>query len=148
MDKLSNIQRLIDQARRIHLDNHTIISKYTLPELASIYNGIGPDAFPAWLRGCISALHPALAVAALIHDIEWHEADGSEEAFRASNARFRRNGMAAAKDRFGWWNPMRYVVMAQARRFGDLCQIFGWKAWESPCGCVLCHGPSGQDTKK
>ena len=39
-------------------------------ELFSIYNGIGPDSFPEWLRGLVSALHPSLAVAAFIHDIE------------------------------------------------------------------------------
>lgn len=129
MNRLKEIKLLKEQAERLKLENHEIIRKYNMRELCSIYNGIGPDSFPGWLRGFISALHPSLAVAAFIHDIEWHESDRSKEKFKESNARFKRNGFAAVKDRFGWWNPMRYIVMSQARRFGILCQFFGWKAW-------------------
>ena len=143
MNRLKEIKELKETAQRLALENHEIIAAYNMRELCSIYNGIGPDSFPNWLRGCISALHPSLAVVAFIHDIEWHESDGSEEAFNQSNARFKRNGLIVAKDRFGWWNPMRYVVMNQAQRFGSLCQLFGWKAWCTPCTCAVCRRQSG-----
>lgn len=139
MNRLKEIKQLKEMALRLRLENHEIVAEYNMRELCSIYNGIGPDSFPDWLRGCISALHPSLAVVAFIHDIEWHESDGSEEKFNQSNARFRRNGLIVAKDRFGWWNPMRYVVMNQARRFASLCQLFGWKAWCTPCACAVCR---------
>ena len=87
----------------------------------------------------ISALHPSLAAVAFIHDIEWHESDQSKEKFAASNERFKRNGYAAAKAEYGWWNPLRYIVMNQARRFGNVCQLFGWSAWTSPCECAACQ---------
>ena len=44
-----------------------------------------------------------------------------------------------AKANYSWWNPLRYIVMNQARRFGNLCQLFGWSAWTSPCECAVCR---------
>jgi len=70
MNRLKEIKELKRFAEDLQLENREIIGRYTMPELCSIYNGIGPDSFPDWLRGCISALHPSLAVVAFIHDIE------------------------------------------------------------------------------
>ena len=139
MNRLKEIKELKRLAEEFQLENREIIGKYTMCELASICNGIGPDSFPEWLRDCISALHPSLAVVAFIHDIEWHESDGSKEKFAESNARFKRNGYKAAKAGYGWYNPLHYIVMNQARRFGNLCQLFGWSAWTSPCQCAVCR---------
>ena len=105
MNRLKKIKLLKEQAETLGLENREIIGKYNLRELCSIYNGIGPDAFPGWLREFISALHPSLEVVAFIHDIEWHESDGSQEKFHESNDRFLTNGRIAAKARFGWWHP-------------------------------------------
>ncbi len=138
MNRLKEIKQLKAQAEELQLENHEIICKYNMQELCSIYNGIGPDAFPSWLRDAISALHPSLAVVAFIHDVEWHESDGSKEKFAESNARFKRNGYKVAKENFGWYNPRRYIVMNQACRFGNICQHFGWNAWISPCECAVC----------
>ena len=139
MNRLKEIKELKRQAEEFQLENREILGKYTMTELASIYNGIGPDAFPEWLRNAISALHPSLAVVAFVHDVEWHESDGSKEKFAESNDRFKRNGYAVAKAEYGWYNPLRYVVMNQARRFGNVCQLFGWSAWTSPCECAVCQ---------
>ena len=129
MSNLEAIKDLITMAEKLQLENWEITSRYTLPEIAAIYNGIGPEAFPGWLRNAISALHPSLAVVALIHDLEWHESDFSFASFSASNQCFKRNGYKAASGLFPWYNPRRYLVMYEARRFGNLCQSFGWKAW-------------------
>ena len=129
MKKLKEMQRLKEQAEALKLDNHEIINRYTIEELSAIYNGIGPETFPGWLRKFISALHPSLAVVALIHDLEWYESDFSFASFSASNQRFKRNGYKAASGLFPWYNPRRYLVMYEARRFGNLCHAFGWKAW-------------------
>ena len=81
MNRLKEIKELKALAEELQLENREIIRKYKITELAGIYNGIGPDSFPEWLRGLVSALHPSLAVVAFIHDIEWHESDGSKEKF-------------------------------------------------------------------
>jgi hypothetical protein len=143
MNRLKEIKQLRDQAKKLNLENAKILRKYNMQQLCSIYNGIGPDAFPVWLRDAISALHPSLAVVALIHDVEWHESDSSKEKFAESNARFKRNGYIVAKSEYGWYNPRRYIVMNQARRFGNLCQAFGWLAWTNPCECDVCKEKKG-----
>ncbi len=138
MTKLKEIKELKQLAEDFQLENREIVRKYNLRELAAIYNGIGPDAFPDWLRNSISALHRSLAPASFIHDIEWHESDGTPEAFTVSNERFRQNGYRTAKALFGWYDPRRYIVMNQARRFANCCQYFGWNGWASPCQCGVC----------
>ena len=142
MNRLKEIKELKALAEELQLENREIIRKYKITELASIYNGIGPDSFPEWLRGLVSALHPSLAVVAFIHDIEWHESDGSKEKFTESNNRFKTNGCTVAKANYSWWNPLRYIVLNHARRFGNICQLFGWAAWCSPCECTVCRKKS------
>jgi len=132
------IIELKKQAVLFQLENREILEQYTIEELTAIYNGIGPDRFPEWLRNTISALHPSLAVVAFIHDVEWHESDKSKDGFNQSNDRFKRNGYRVAKAQFGWYNPRRYIVMNQARRFGNACRLFGWSGWVTSCQCEVC----------
>lgn len=139
MSKFKEIKELKMLAVEYELENREIIGKYTIAQLSSIYNGIGPEAFPEWLRCAISALHPSLAVVAFIHDIEWHESDCTRESFKISNDRFKTNGYKVARTKFGWYNPLRYIVMNHARRFGNACQLFGWNAWLAPCTCFICR---------
>ena len=145
MASLQEVKKLCDLAEEYELENREILKKYRNTELASIFNGIGPDAFPEWLRDCITALHPSLAVVAFIHDVEWHESDGTDEKFTESNDRFKTNGYIVAERNYGWYNPLRYIVMNQARRFGNLCQIFGFGAWSGPCECGLCRRKKGKE---
>ena len=133
MNRLKEIKLLKELAEKYRLEDREILGKYPMNRLASIYNGIGPDSFPEWLRNCISGLHPSLACVAFIHDVEWHESDGTDETFSATNARFKRNGCRVAKAEFGWYDPRRYIVMNQARRFGNYCQLFGKGGW------LKCH---------
>ena len=69
---------------------------------------------------------------AFIHDVEWHESDGTKESFSESNSRFRRNGCKVASAAFGWWRPRRYLVMWDSVKFARICQRFGWSAWRTP----------------
>ena len=133
MNKLKEIKRLKELAAKCGLEDREILGKYPMNELVKIYNGIGPDAFPEWLRGFVTALHPSLAAVAFIHDVEWFESDGTDEAFKATNDRFKRNGYKVAEAEFGWYNPRRWIVMNQARRFGNICQALGKGGW------LKCH---------
>ena len=133
MADIDEIRRLRRACEDMELENREILAKYTDEELAAIYNGIGPEAFPAWLRAALDALHPSLQPVALIHDTEWHESDGGVAGFDMSNDRFRRNGCKVACERFGWWRPRRYKVLWDAVKFARICQRFGWSAWRAPC---------------
>ena len=129
MSNVKEVRKLLVLAEEYKLEGREIMSKYKPKQLAKIYNGIGPDSFPEWLREVITDLHPSLAVVAFIHDVEWYESDGSKEKFTESNERFRRNGFKVAKAEYAWWNIIRYFVMFDARKFAWACQTFGFDDW-------------------
>ena len=132
MDGIDEIRSLRKACEDMELENRETLAKYTDEQLSDIYNGIGPEGFPGWLRKALDALHPSLRPVAMIHDVEWHESDGSRTTFDMSNARFRRNGCKVACESFGWWRPRRYKVMWDAVKFARVCQRFGWSAWRAP----------------
>ena len=132
MAGLEETRRLAALCEEHGLEGREILSRHTEAELALSYNGIGPESFPGWLRNLLDRLHPSLAPVAFIHDVEWSDSDGTREGFAASNARFKANGYRIARRTFPWWSIRRWLVMNDARRFGNLCQAFGWAAWRAP----------------
>lgn len=132
MASLKEVKRVTELCEKYELEGRDVIKGYTNTQLGSMYNGIGPEKFPGWLRAVLDALHPSLAPVAFIHDIEWSLSDGTKDSFTASNKRFKRNGSKVAKAEYAWYNPRRYAVMNSARRFGNICQKFGWAAWMAP----------------
>ena len=132
MEDIDEIRRLRKACEDMELENRETLAKYTDEQLSDIYNGIGPEGFPGWLRKALDALHPSLRPVAMIHDVEWHESDGSRTTFDMSNALFRRNGCKVACESFGWWRPRRYKVMWDAAKFARLCQTFGFGAFYAP----------------
>ena len=132
MEDIDEIRRLRKACEDMELENRETLAKYTDEQLSDIYNGIGTEGFPGWLRKALDALHPSLRPVAMIHDVEWQESDGSRTTFDMSNARFRRNGCKVACESFGWWRPRRYKVMWDAAKFARLCQTFGFGAFYAP----------------
>lgn len=126
---LDTLKELIFKARNLQLEHVEILDKYSITQVESIYNGIGPDRFPAIIRKALNKLHPTLLVVALIHDLEYHEG-GTREQFTESNDRFYRNGKTAAFAAYSWYDPRRYLVWNKARQFRNLCQLFGWEGWK------------------
>ncbi len=136
MYTLEEITALRQKCDELKLEGREILEKYSDAELQKICNGIGPGAFPDWARGLVSTLHPTLEPVAFIHDAEWSLSECSKEHFTASNDRFRKNGCIAARAEYGWYNILRYVVMDQARRFGNYCQSFGYSFYKGGRECV------------
>jgi len=132
MATVNEAKELLALCEEHDLEGREVLKKYTDEELASLYNGIGPESFPSWLRAALDTLHPSLAPVAFIHDVEWSESDGTEESFAESNARFRRNGVKLACALYGLFRPRRYLVMLDAWKFARVCQRFGWSAWRAP----------------
>ncbi|WP_288594368.1 hypothetical protein [uncultured Victivallis sp.] len=87
-------------------------------------NGIGA----AWMldatREWISTANPSLVVVADIHDRRYSEG-GTEKDRQAADAEFRSNGMKIAKYVYRWYDPRRYWVMWQVRKFSALLAGFG-----------------------
>ena len=128
-DDIAAVRHLREQCEKYQLENRGILAKFTDAELAKIYNGMGPEAFPDWMRKALDALHPSLKCVVLIHDVENELSDGTEEGFWASNDRFRHNGVKVAKIEYKWYNPRRYLVMFDAAKYAAVCQLFGWPFW-------------------
>ena len=148
MESVREIKRLRLMAIEAGLDGATKLKRIKLADLRLIFNGIGSDKFPEKIRKLLDKLNPTLMPVALIHDTEWHFSDNSMKKFTESNTRFKKNGYKIAKYRYCFFDPRRYLVMWQARKFGNLCQLFGWSAWTSPCECAICMAKRRKDKKK
>lgn len=127
------VNELIRKARELNLENVEILDRYSEEEISRIYNGIGPDRFPDWLRKIVTESAELFEAAALIHDVEYDEG-GTREQFTAANDRFRRNCYTLVKDRYGWYDIRRYLWMNKARRWSNYCELFGWSGWTKPEG--------------
>lgn len=123
--------RLRAQAENYALSGVEILRGYTPAELASLYNGIGPEWFPDELREAIDNLNPSLECCALIHDVRFATGDDSAKSFKAANDELRENGCKVADARYPQWYRFypRWRLKAKARAFASLCQRFGWTAW-------------------
>ena len=131
-----------EQAELAQLDGRQILDKYTDEELAEIFNGIGSDGFPEWLRIAISTLHPSLMAVALIHDVQWHERALiieliaeiiDRENFHESNEIFDINATKMAKFNYALLDPRRYIVEFRGWRFSKYCDLpIGFHWWKSP----------------
>ena len=87
-------------------------------------NGIGAVWMPDATREWISTANPSLVVVADIHDRRYSEG-GTEKDRQAADAEFRANGLKMAKYVYSWYDPRRYWVMWQVRKFSALLAGFG-----------------------
>lgn len=122
------ILELVQKAQRMNLEGVGILNRFSLAQIQKIYNGIGPDSFPDWLREVVTESAGIFEPAAVIHDVEY-DIGGTWQDFTEANERFKRNCYVLVKDEYGWWNPMRYVWLNKARRWANYCQLFGWEGF-------------------
>ena len=111
---------LVRKAYGLDLEGVHILDKYSITQIESIYNGIGPDRFPDWLRKLVTESAGIFEPAAVIHDVEYYEG-GTREQFTAANDRFCRNCYTLVKDRYGWYDIRRYLWMNKARHWSNYC---------------------------
>lgn len=126
MYTLEEIAALRNKCDELKLEGREKLSRYTDEELQVICNGIGPEAFPHGVRSITTSLHPTLEPVAMIHDVEFEGSDGLKSTFTEINDRYYTNGITAAEAEYAWYNPVRYIVIAQALRHSRLCQLGGW----------------------
>lgn len=135
--RIAKMRRL---CKSLELEGADILDRYTDDQLAEIYNGIGPDSFPKWLVGLLDHTSPSMGPACMLHDVEWHESDGTKKTFTATNERLVKNGRIIARKLYEWYNPRRYAVKLDAWILGTACQQWGWpiyKDYGKPFGMML-----------
>lgn len=133
MPEPGHIKNLIRRALEAELEGTWFFQWYSPEELAVIYNGIGPDRFPDWLREIITASAELFEPAALIHDLEYFLGGGKTD-FTAANERFRRNCDTLTRRKYPWWSPLRYILFNRARRWTNYCELFGTENYHFKTG--------------
>ena len=127
MDK-GRILRCITVAFQNDLAGRSILTRYSLEEIQKIYNGIGPDRFPDWLREIITLANGLFEPAAMIHDLRYH-VGGTKADFTQANDEFRKNCYTLVKAAYAWYDPRRYKWLFRAWRYAGYCQEFGWEGY-------------------
>ena len=99
------------------------------PRAQRACNGIGAEWMWDNLRELIGIFNPTLTLAADIHDMRY-ELGGDAAAREFADDEFLANAIACADAKYCWFNPLRYRVRKQARKFHLILRVFGKKAWE------------------
>lgn len=99
-------------------------------EVERIYNGIGAEWMPAWLRTALTWLFgKVLAPAVFAHDYRYAHGKGTQLDFQQTNAQLAIDGRVCADAEYGWYNPLRYATRALAKKFAKICDLFGMPAY-------------------
>lgn len=128
MPTIQHIRQLITIARQNNLECLSVVWRFDEDEIAKIYNGIGPDRFPDWLRAIITEANGLFEPAALIHDLQYH-IGGTKKDFTFANDVFLRNCRTLVKSVYSWYDPRRYKWLFRAWRYAEYCQEFGWEGF-------------------
>lgn len=127
-EKIAKIASLRSKCEEYALAGRGVLDRFTPEELAEIYNGIGPDRFPDWLRLIVTEANGLFEPAALIHDVRYH-LGGDYESFTLANDEFRANCDTLVKAAYAWYDPRRYKWLFRAWRYAGYCQEFGWDGY-------------------
>ena len=95
----------------------------------NICNGIGPEWMMEPARVLLDKRHPTMKIPAMIHDVQYTYGTGTDDDFHAANHNLYLNGVIMAKQQYAWYNPVRYLVINDARKLANICDMFGKKAY-------------------
>ena len=124
----ATIIRNLHLIEQLNLKGKEIVKDFGIAEIERIYNGLGPDRFPDWLREIITLASGLFEPAALIHDLRFH-VGGTREDFTAANDEFRENCYTLIDAAYSWYDPRRYTWRFRAWRYARYCERFGWEGY-------------------
>lgn len=126
LEKLAVASALLLAAKEMGLEMRIHLP---VEEVARIYNGVGPEWMREELRAKADKLSQTLLPAVMIHDVDYEYGSGTMLDFQLANRRLEANGRKCADYRYGWYNPMRYIVRHQAKVYAKLCDLLGFPAY-------------------
>ena len=88
---LEEIAELRSLCTDYDLDGRQILDGYLNSELTHIYNGAGPDSWHYWSRKTLTDFMTLYKPVVLIHDVQFHESDGTLGTFDKVVADWKRN---------------------------------------------------------
>ena len=136
---MASIREIADEAVRLGLDGADAVSAFTDEELATMYNGTGPEFLPASVRARLDRRTVPFLPAVLIHDVDFSTGDGSRAGFDAANKRLLHNAILCAFGAAGWKSWRRYVLLAEAWALYRACDNGGWIAWRLAAAKRFCN---------
>lgn len=114
--KLEHIFYLRTECYRLKLKGAAILLHYSDEELADIYNGAGPDSWSDLSRSIVTAFVSLFGPEVLIHDVHFHESDGSEETFMSVTSDWMENTRTIFSDAYPFWTWRRLRADYNAER--------------------------------
>jgi hypothetical protein len=92
-----------DEILSLNLARHPRFGELSEIRFAQIYNGIGPDDWPAELRAAMTFVYREFKSLPGVHDVDFYYSDGSDAGFKASLDRWDANGRVLLDLRFPRW---------------------------------------------
>ena len=129
MYTLQDIETARQEAFRLGLRGSALFCSLPIAEVQQCCNGIGAAWMPEASRILLNKRFPVLQTAAMIHDVRYSYGSGTDEDFHNANYELYENGKLLACEKFKWYNPVRYVVIYDARRLARVCDAFGRQAY-------------------
>ena len=129
------IKNLLEQVWKYKLSAPESFWQTDIETLSRVYNGIGPEQWPVFLRNIATDLLVLFAPAALVHDYEFSTNAKCYKHFTQANARFTWNCLVLAF--FGTTvfvkNKLhsRLKLAALGLLLGVGCQLFGYNAYNN-----------------
>ena len=131
MYSLNEIEEKILLANELNLSGAALLEDTERAQ--QVCNGIGAEWMPDAARKLISRLNPTLVLAADIHDIRYY-LGGSELDRKNADDEMLINGVVLARNRYGKFDPRRYVVVFVMLQFYFKLRDFGSFAWNGRSG--------------
>ena len=126
MYSLNEIEEKLKLAKELNLSGAALLED--TERAMRVCNGIGAEWMPSWMRWLIGFLFPTLVLAADIHDIRYY-LGGSELDRKNADDEMLINGVVLARNRYGKFDPRRYVVVFVMLWFYFKLRDFGSFAW-------------------
>ncbi len=122
---------------RLGLAVHPRFRELSDEQFAQVYNGIGPDDWPAAVRDAMTFVYRECKPLPGVHDVDFYFSDGSDAGFAATLERWRINGGAILADRYPLWQVWRWksraLAWAKIRAAYRALQLFS-RPWYDAAG--------------
>jgi len=99
------------------------LSDYSDTRLAAVYNGVGPDWFPAKLRDSLSRLNKRILPAVLVHDIDY-DSGGTKAEFLIYNRNLGINSEICIEREYAKWSLQKLFAQWRVKRYVKLCDLY------------------------
>ena len=116
MATAEHLKKLMELCEKYELEGLRTVEKYTLEELARIYNGAGPDSWIPAARDVLTDLMELFEPVVLIHDVQFSESDALHETFERTVDVWKRNCKKIFDAEYPLWTWRQLSASYRRRR--------------------------------